>query len=146
MSEILKSKGSAVIEDCMISSSHSIEVDFIQNFLAYIEDEFQRSEHGERSGTFVDAYDIFAAGVVLICLTGKTSLSHFVSDIANKCTVTLTLLVERFPALRVFRRVLWALSSITLESPTHDQILHELPDVIPEGIQKLITSYISYER
>jgi hypothetical protein len=126
----------------MIANSHDIRDCFIHSCQEYIEDEYQRSERGGPTGTFVDAYDIFAAGVMVICLAGKRSSSNPMPDVVHKCTVTLTLLVEKFPALRVFRRVLWALSSVTLESP-YDPILHELPELIPEGIQNLIKEFIS---
>lgn len=143
MSQILKSNGSAVIGESMIASSRNIESDLIQNCQEYIEGEYQRSEQGELMGTFVDAYDIFAAGVVIICLTRKTSLSLSVSDVVHKCTVTLAILSERFPALRVFRRVLWALSSVVSENTARDRILNEMPEVIPEGIQNLIKDFLS---
>ena len=143
MSQILKSKGSTLIGQSMIVSPRTIESDFIRNCQEYIEDEYQRSEHGELMGTFVDAYDIFAVGVVAICLTRTTSCSISVPDLVHKCTITLSILVERFPALRVFRRVLWALSSAALQNGAHDQILYEMPEVIPEGIQKLIKDFLS---
>jgi len=142
MVQTLKSKGSAIIDDCMIASSHSIRNDFIHSCQEYIEDEYQRSDNGELTGTFIDAYDIFAAGIAVICLTGKSSIYKNVPDIIHKCTVTLTLLVETFSALRVFRRVLWAMSCVTLGN-RHDPILHELPEVIPEGIQNLIKEFLS---
>lgn len=129
--------------ECLITSSRNIETDFIRNCREYIEEEYQRSENGELTGTFTDAYDIFAAGVVVICLTRNASSFVSAPEIVHKCTVTLALLVERFPALRIFRRVLSALSAAALGSSPHDQILDELPDVIPEGIRNLIMGIIS---
>ncbi|KAJ5812473.1 hypothetical protein N7474_008774 [Penicillium riverlandense] len=136
--EILKSNGSANVEPSMIHSSQTIERDIVTTCAEYIENEYQRSDCGEFTGGFVDAYDIFAAGVVIVCLAGRSSPTFADASILNKCTALLTTVGERFVGLRVFRRVLWALSDSVSGNPKFDPIIHELPQMIPDGIRDLI--------
>ncbi|KAJ5725448.1 uncharacterized protein N7483_006805 [Penicillium malachiteum] len=68
MVEMLKSIGSTHIEPSMIHDSQAITKDIIATCSEYIEDEYRSSERGEFSGGFVEAHDIFTAGII-ICLT-----------------------------------------------------------------------------
>lgn len=143
MIEILKVKGSVTIEPNLVRSSSSIENDFIKACMEYIEEEYQRCDRGEFEGGFVEAYDIFNAGVIIICLAaGKQSFPLRDANIVNKCTALLTLLGERFSGLRVFRRVLWALSGLVRGESVNDPIIRELPPVIPDGIRELISGFM----
>ncbi|OKP14242.1 hypothetical protein PENSUB_5 [Penicillium subrubescens] len=142
MIEILKIKGSVTVEPNLVRSASSIENDFIKGCVDYIEEEYQRSDRGELGG-FVEAYDIFNAGVVIVCLAaGKPSFPLRDANIVNKCTALLTLLGERFSGLRVFRRVLWALSGLVRGESVNDPIIRELPPVIPGGIRELISGFM----
>lgn len=142
MVEILKTNGSSNFEPNKIHSSQAIEKDIIATCSEYIENQYQGSERGEFTGGFVEAYDIFTAGAVVMCLA--RSLSPLFADpgILNKCTALLTTVGEKFIALRVFRRVLWALSDAASGNPKFDPIVHELPPVIPAGIQDLIVKSV----
>lgn len=142
MVEIFKSKGSATINFSMVHSSTSIENTLVKSSVEYIQEEYQRLDRGDFVGGFVDAYDIFAAGVVFICFGSRSSPSSRDNSIVNKCTAILTLLGERFVGLRVFRRVLWALSDAILGNPVSDSILWELPPIVPEGIRWIISKVI----
>ncbi|KAF3393920.1 hypothetical protein F1880_005053, partial [Penicillium rolfsii] len=143
MIEILKIKGSVTVETNLVRSVSSIENDFITACVDYIEEEYQRSDRGEFAGGFVEAYDIFNAGVVIICLTaGKPSIPLRDTNTVNKCTALLTLLGERFTGLRVLRRVLWTLSGLVRGESVNDPIIRELPPVIPNGIRELISGFI----
>ncbi|GAT24747.1 D-3-phosphoglycerate dehydrogenase [Aspergillus luchuensis] len=88
--------------------------------------EYLAVEDGCFKGSFVDAFDIFSAGVVLICL-GKMSPASDVPNAAivlNKCTSLLTLLGERFSALKALCRVLWCLQeSADMMAPSRDDEL-----------------------
>ncbi|KAJ6032043.1 hypothetical protein N7540_002775 [Penicillium herquei] len=137
MVEILKSTGSTHIEPSMIHDSQAITKDIITACSEYIEDEYRSSERGEFSGGFVEGYDIFTAGVI-ICLAGGSPNSFADLGIQNKCTALLTAVGERFVGLRVFRRVLWALSDAVSGNPKIDSIIHEIPPMIPDGIKGLI--------
>ncbi|KAJ5363957.1 uncharacterized protein N7496_009670 [Penicillium cataractarum] len=142
MIEILKVKGSVIIEPSLVRSASSIENDFIKACVEYIEEEYQRSERGEFAGSFVDAYDIFNAGVVIVCLAaGKPGVPLRDANVVNKCTALLTILGERFTGLRVLRRVLWSLSGLVLGESVNDPIIRELPPVIPDGIKDLISGF-----
>jgi hypothetical protein len=143
MIEILKIKGSITVEPNLVRSASSIEQDFIKACVDYVEEEYQRSDRGEFAGGIVEAYDIFDAGVIIICLTaGKPLIPLCDANIVNKCTALLTLIGERFSGLRVFRRVLWALSGLVRGETVNDPIIRDLPPVIPDGIRELISGFI----
>ncbi|KAL4908665.1 hypothetical protein BDW74DRAFT_188571 [Aspergillus multicolor] len=71
---------------------------------------------------FTDGYDIFAAGVAIICIGSLTDSEHILVDatVVNKCVAVLTVLGERFSGIKVFRRVLLALSDMGLGRQTED--------------------------
>ncbi|GKZ26987.1 hypothetical protein AbraIFM66951_005803 [Aspergillus brasiliensis] len=100
----------------------------------FINNEYLAVEDGCFTGSFVDAFDIFSAGVVIICL-GRISPSFRPSNTAsvlNKCTALMTLLGERFTGLKAFCKVLWCLQEST------DMIIDELPEIVPHGLQVMI--------
>ncbi|PWY71423.1 hypothetical protein BO83DRAFT_399663 [Aspergillus eucalypticola CBS 122712] len=95
----------------VFGTTHTIRQDIINTCSEYISNEYLAVENDCFTGSFVDAFDIFSAGVVLICL-GRMSPSSDVPNAAsvlNKCTSLLTLLGERFSALKALCRVLWCL-------------------------------------
>lgn len=95
----------------VLGTTHTIRQDVINTCNDYINTEYLAVEDDCFTGSFVDAFDIFSVGVVLICL-GRTELPSEMSNatsVLNKCTALLTLLGERFPALKAFCRVLWCL-------------------------------------
>ncbi|KAL4935905.1 hypothetical protein BDV06DRAFT_217067 [Aspergillus oleicola] len=59
---------------------------------------------------FTDGYDIFAAGVAIIC---TSTMPTNESTIVNKCIALLTSLGDRFSGIKVFRRLLLAMSDIS---------------------------------
>lgn len=138
MIEILKSVGSTNIESNMIHSPQTVKNDIMATCSEYIQHEYEGSDNGEFLGGFVEAYDIFAAGVVIVCLAGKGSQTFSEMGTINKCTALLTTVGERFDGLKVLRRVLWAFSDAVSGNPKPDRIIHELPPIIPSGIQGLI--------
>ena len=138
MTQMLKANGSATISGSMIRRSFSISNDMIRCYSEYIEEEYRSSDSGDFVGSFVDAYDLFAAGIGIICLQRASSISVDMK-IINKCTALLTLLGERFPGLRVFRRVLWAFSDVASVGQELDPLLENLPEAIPDGIGCLIS-------
>lgn len=142
MVEVLKTNGSADIEPSMIHSSQNIERDIVTTCSEFIEHAYQSSDRGEFTGSFVEAYDIFAAGVVIVCLNVKSPSSFTDAGVMNKCTALLTTVGERFAGLRVFRRVLWALFSTVSGNSKSDPIVHELPPIIPDGIRNLIAGIL----
>ncbi|KAL4876985.1 hypothetical protein BJY04DRAFT_231142 [Aspergillus karnatakaensis] len=66
--------------------------------------------------SFIDGYDIFAAGVAIIYGSALSTTDRMLADAntINKCTALLTALGERFSGVRVFRKVLLAISDIGL--------------------------------
>ncbi|KAJ5280934.1 hypothetical protein N7478_006306 [Penicillium angulare] len=142
MIEILKGTGSIKFESNMIHIPQTVERDIMLTCSEYIKQEYESSDNGEFTGGFVEGYDIFAAGVVIICLSGKLGPTFAGVSTINKCTSLLTTIGERFAGLKVFRRVLWALSDAVSSNPNPDQIIHELPPMIPDNIQELIAETV----
>lgn len=140
--EILKSIGSTYIEPNMIHSSQNTARDIVTMCSNYLEHAYQWSDSGEFVGGFVEAYDIFAAGVIVLCLNKRLKSGFADGSVINKCTALLTTVGERFAGLKIFRRVLWALSGAVSDSPKSDSIIHELPGVIPSGIRDIIAETI----
>ncbi|OJZ81553.1 hypothetical protein ASPFODRAFT_64967 [Aspergillus luchuensis CBS 106.47] len=110
----------------VFGTTHTIRQDIINTCSEYISNEYLAVEDGCFKGSFVDAFDIFSAGMVLICL-GKMSPASDVPNAAivlNKCTSLLTLLGERFSALKALCRVLWCLQeSADMMAPSRDDEL-----------------------
>lgn len=101
-----------------------IEIDVVRSCTDFIEDEYHNYEHGDFSRSFIDAFDLFAAGVVLIvCLrrTQQPSASEK-TGIFSRCATLLTIIGERFGALRVLHRILSALSTLVLAGFCNDQV------------------------
>ncbi|KAI3012618.1 transcriptional regulator family: Fungal Specific TF [Aspergillus niger] len=118
----------------VLGTTHTIRQDVINTCNDYINTEYLAVEDDCFTGSFVDAFDIFSVGVVLICL-GRTELPSEMSNatsVLNKCTALLTLLGERFPALKAFCRVLWCLQE------SADMIIDELPEIVPHALQVMI--------
>ncbi|KAJ6120679.1 hypothetical protein N7523_004959 [Penicillium sp. IBT 18751x] len=143
--ETLKSNGSANIEASMIHSSQSMERDITTACSEYIEHEYREFDHCDFTGGFVEAYDIFAAGVVILCLTGRSTPQFTDTNIINKCTALLTTVGERFVGLRVFRRVLWAFSDAVSGQPKSNLIINDLPPIVPDGIRDLIAESLRHK-
>jgi hypothetical protein len=143
MVEILKLRGSATIDEFMISNARAIEKDFVETGIKYLEETYQTFDRGDFRGSFVDAYDVFATGIAVLCLSRRSSRPMHGAGIIHKCTNILTLVAAEFPSLKAFHRVLWALSSVTPGNQIDDPILQNLPTVIPEGIQGLIKEFLS---
>lgn len=104
-----------------IGSQSSIQAKTISSCEHLIDRIYEKSEHGTFVGSFLDAYDIFSAGVALLCIalgqdqSMKQALVQ-VTKVVNKCSTLLTMIGERFSAVKTFREVLWALSNKALGS------------------------------
>lgn len=95
----------------VIGTTQAIEQDLVNSSSQYIASEYQCSDQGAFSGTFIDALDIFAAGVVVICVGRPSSLLAPPAEmnIISQCTTLLTILGEKFAPLKALHRVLWDL-------------------------------------
>ncbi|KAE8420099.1 hypothetical protein BDV36DRAFT_281668 [Aspergillus pseudocaelatus] len=97
----------------IVGHARSVEHDVVDGCQAYINDAYYYSEQGKLAASFVDGFDLFAAGVLVICLPSLSSLAGPPRESAtiSKCTALLTTIGERFPSLKVLRKLLLALSS-----------------------------------
>ncbi|PYH29337.1 Zn(II)2Cys6 transcription factor [Aspergillus neoniger CBS 115656] len=119
----------------VFGTTHTIRQDIINTCSEYISNEYLAVEDDCFTGSFVDTFDIFSAGVVLTFL-GRMSPSSDVPNAAsvlNKCTSLLTLLGERFSALKALCRLLWCLQ----ESADMAQVI-ELPEIVPHALRVMI--------
>ncbi|KAI2897207.1 transcriptional regulator family: Fungal Specific TF [Aspergillus niger] len=126
----------------VLGTTHTIRQDVINTCNDYINTEYLAVEDDCFTGSFVDAFDIFSVGVVLICLR-RTALPSEMSNatsVLNECTALLTLLGERFPALKAFCRVLWCLQE------SADMIIDELPEIVPHALQVMIEGAFRSDR
>ncbi|KAE8167669.1 hypothetical protein BDV40DRAFT_312124 [Aspergillus tamarii] len=97
----------------IVGDTRAIEHDVVDGCQAYINDAYYYSEQGKLAASFIDGFDLFAAGVLVICLPALSSLAGPSRETAtiSKCTALLTTIGERFPSLKVLRKLLLALSS-----------------------------------
>ena len=108
----------------VIGKTQTIEQDAINSCHAYIDNEYRRFEENDFTKSFVDGFDIFAAGVVVICLSAGSQLPgrRIDTTIINKCTALLINIAERFPAFKILCRVLWALFTVASDGTSNDRV------------------------
>ncbi|KAK6832175.1 hypothetical protein RU639_002519 [Aspergillus parasiticus] len=111
---------------------------------AYINAAYSYSEQGKLAASFIDGFDLFAAGVLVTCLPSLSSIAGPPRETAiiSKCTALLTTIGERFPSLKVLRKLLLALSSVAAQGAYHDPALDELPEIISDPMQDLIQDFL----
>lgn len=140
----------------ILMPTHTIQQDITAACREYINGEYDALEKGEFSGSFIDAFDIFSAGVVLIILGKASSFLGSPSEagVLSKCTALLTIIGARFSALKTLCRVLWRLQESTddrvspgmlcntiledLNLISWEQVINDLPDLVPSSLRKLI--------
>ena len=110
--------------DSVIGKTQTIEQDAIGSCQAYIANEYRHFEKGDFHKSFVDGFDIFAAGVVVICLSSGPRLTGRPGDATtiNKCTVLLTSIGERFPAFKMLCKVFWDLFTVASDGTSNDEV------------------------
>lgn len=115
----------------VIGKTQTIEQDAINSCQTYIDNEYRHFEKGKFIKSFVDGFDIFAAGVVVICLPSGPWLPGRPKDAAtiNKCTALLTSIGERFPAFKILCRVLWALFTVASDGTSDDGVRPMIPHI-----------------
>ncbi|KAH8889033.1 hypothetical protein GQ53DRAFT_825797 [Thozetella sp. PMI_491] len=133
----------------------TVEMDTVENCRRVIERSYERLDHEHLEGSFLDAYDLFSAGVVLVCVGHRAATGAGRSDqdvlkvisTINKCSTVITAISRRFTSLKAFRQVLLALTDWLLEGRgAYDrvpaQILTCLPQIVPARLGQLIKSYL----
>lgn len=104
-----------------IPGSHQLEIerDVRSSCEQMIEQMYRSLDHASSVTAFTDGYDIFAAGVAIICIGSLSPSAHTLTDagVVNKCVAILTALGERFSGVKTFRRVLLAVSDMALGRP-----------------------------
>ncbi|KAL4916129.1 hypothetical protein BDW62DRAFT_218870 [Aspergillus aurantiobrunneus] len=102
-----------------VSGSHLVEIENdVRTSCAKMVEQMYRTLDGPSSATaFTDGYDVFAAGVAIICIGSLSTAERTTTDVTvvNKCVALLTALGGRFSGIHVFRRVLLAVSAVALD-------------------------------
>ncbi|KAL4798508.1 hypothetical protein BDV19DRAFT_377035 [Aspergillus venezuelensis] len=79
--------------------------------------------------SFTDGYDVFAAGVAMLC---SSNMPINEATVVNKCIALLTSLGQRFSGIKVFRRVLLAMSDMGIGKGSEHTVL--APFIMAPGI------------
>ncbi|RAH41815.1 fungal specific transcription factor domain-containing protein [Aspergillus brunneoviolaceus CBS 621.78] len=122
-----------------VRSDQGFEEDVANSCRQYIDQEFNSFQQGCFTGSFLDGYDLFAAGGVLVCQP-NSSLGGDTSYI-GKCTALLTLIGERFTCFRTMCRLLWDLSGVALHGG-NKLTIEELPEDLPDGLYHLVDRFL----
>lgn len=107
-----------------IPGSHQLEIehDVRSSCEQMIEHMYHNIDHAPSVTAYTDGYDVFAAGVAILCIGSLSSSAHTLTDVGvvNKCVAILTALGERFSGVKIFRRVLLAVSDMALGRRSDD--------------------------
>ncbi|KAL4864292.1 hypothetical protein BDV12DRAFT_189027 [Aspergillus spectabilis] len=107
-----------------IPDSHTLEIEHdVRTSCEQIIDQlYSALDQPSSLNAFVDGYDIFAAGMAIVCSSNLSTSDRIQTDanIINKCIALLTALGERFSGVRVFRKVLLAVSDMGLGTRPED--------------------------
>ena len=120
------------VQSSSISNYQSIKEDAMTSCARLISQLYDQADHHDFVGSLVDAYDIFSAGVVHLCLSSRAGDQIgqqllLATKVTNKCLTLLTIIGERFPYIKGFRRALDAMLNAALEGySTHSKVSHLL--------------------
>ena len=113
--------------DSTCGSAEEVELDTMQLCNSLIDNLYERTSTEQPTGSFVDAYDILSAAIILTCLhrrLGRQEPQHFASLMTsiNKAMTIVTQIAGRFVALKAFQDTLLKLSGhvMALQYSTND--------------------------
>lgn len=126
-------------------TAEEVELDTIQFCTNVINTLYERNTMDQPSGSFVDAYDILSAAVILTCLhrrLGRQDPQHFASlmNSISKATALVTQIAGRFTALRAFQDILLKLSAHVMEAQCAGNQVSHLHCFHVEGLS---TDYVT---
>lgn len=102
----------------LLGTPQDVDDDTLASCRRFIDASYERTGHGNPSGSFLDAYDIIAAAVVYACLSRRAvaSLGRPAEpmEVIHKASTLVTQISARFPTLGDFHRLFMALSSNTV--------------------------------
>jgi hypothetical protein len=104
--------------DNAIMGAQTVEIDreVVASCENIIEQMYCALDDASSGGAFTDGYDVFAAGVAILCNGTQPAQNQILdqANLVNKCVAVLTALGERFSGFKVFRRTLLAISDFGL--------------------------------
>ena len=104
-------------------TADEVEMDTVDSCKRFINSLYDRTGTGHSAVSFIDAYDVTSAVVILTCLSrrlGKqdAQASAGVFESINKASAVVTQIAGRFPALRAFQELLLKISGRLMEEHT----------------------------
>ncbi|KAJ0414247.1 hypothetical protein BJY00DRAFT_321152 [Aspergillus carlsbadensis] len=124
--------------DNAILGAQTVEIDreVVASCENIIEQMYCALDDASSGGAFTDGYDVFAAGVAILCSGTQPAANHILdqANLVNKCVAVLTALGERFSGFKVFRRVLLAISDLSLGRRSQELSLTLLPYTMAPGL------------
>lgn len=153
-------------------TAEEVECDTIQICTSFINSHYERNSLDQPSGSFVDAYDILSAAVILTCLhcrLKRQEPQHFANlmNSINKATAIVTQVAGRFTALKAFQDTLLKLSAHVVEAQYNtDQVgqahltertridictplqtaqkpLRDIPPIVPRRLRRFLSGTFS---
>ncbi|KAF6813660.1 hypothetical protein CPLU01_14596 [Colletotrichum plurivorum] len=99
----------------LLGTVHDVELDVLSSSRQFVSRSYDRFIQGEFIGSFIEAYDIFQAAVICVCLTRRMNVAERnitkVAETISKASTLVTVISSKFPALAAFQRVLMSLST-----------------------------------
>ncbi|KAL3480935.1 hypothetical protein BJX99DRAFT_272610 [Aspergillus californicus] len=105
---------------------------------------YRALDQGSFAGSYIDGYDIFAAGLTSFCSQDRALTKP---NVLNKCIVLLTAIGERFSSFKVFRRLLLAMSDMRVGRksddvpPSRKRTVYLLDTLHPDAVQHAKTLF-----
>lgn len=127
--QIIRLKNGAGTSGGKIGNDNRIEKDAINHCRDFIDDQYYRLEQNAFVGVFVDGLDIFAAGILVTCISSSLWPADCTSNITtvHKCTALLASVGRRFVSFNVLPKVLWALFDVPLKGSSQDSVRSKIP-------------------
>ena len=122
--QVIRLKQCAGTSDRKIGNDHTIEQDATNHCREFIADQYRLFEKNTFVGTFVDGLDIFAAGVLVTCMSSCLWPEECTSNLktVHKCTSLLASVGRRFSSFNMLPKVLWALFDASLHGHLQDSV------------------------
>ncbi|KAH8177003.1 fungal specific transcription factor domain-containing protein [Sarocladium implicatum] len=131
-------------------TAEEVELDTVQLCSSLISTLYERSTADQPTGTFVDAYDVLSAAIILTCLyrrLGRQEPQHFATLMTsiNKAMTVVTQIAGRFTALKAFQDTLLKLSGHVMElqyntNETVPKPLQGIPAIVPRRLRKFLSN------
>ncbi|KAL4747772.1 hypothetical protein BDW72DRAFT_209392 [Aspergillus terricola var. indicus] len=144
---ISSNSGSQVSEPPFLEIEHDVR----SSCEEMIDRMYRSLDHARAGFAFTDGYDVFSAGVAILCTEDLALIQNLVPDPTgiSKCVALLTAVGERFAGVKVFRRVLLAISDLRMGRHTEEELRCHRPKMAPgiiDSPQKSVATPVLTEK